>query len=212
MNVPPWVRGRGVSRCRGRWSRPVGGLWAVVCAALLAVVVSACGASDTTTSGTGGAATGRSSWAAPAPAAPDGPSASAQEVCSPDDGQKEIAAALGVTPTRVEPPTWQDHLYSCRYDYPNGSFTLSVKELPDEEQTIGYLDQLAAKLGKRAPLDGIGQTAFYTNNGSIVARKDYKVLLVDITRLPAQFGNPPAPPATNSRTIATVIMGCWSGA
>jgi hypothetical protein len=73
--------------------------------ALLTVLVSACGAWNTTTTDTGGAGTGRSSWALPAPAGPDGPSVSAQEVCSPDDGQKEIAAGLGVVPTRVEPPT-----------------------------------------------------------------------------------------------------------
>jgi hypothetical protein len=103
-------------------------------------------------------------------------------------------------------------LYACRYDYPNGSFVVSVKELADDAQTTAYLDQLAARLGKLAPLDGIGQTAFFTGNGSVVARKDYKVLLVDTTGLPARFGRPPSPPAANSRTIATVIMGCWSGA
>lgn len=104
---------------------------------------------------------------APAPSAdPDGPSVSALQVCSPDDGQKDIAAALGVTP----------------------------------------------KLGKLAPLDGIGETAFYTREGSIVARKDFKVLLVDVSGLPATFGDPPAPRASISHIIAAVIMGCWSGA
>jgi hypothetical protein len=62
-----------------------------------------------------------------------------------------------------------------------------------------------------APLDGIGEVAFYTRNRSIVARKDNKVLLVDVSGLPPEFGKPPGPPATVSRTIATVIMGCWSG-
>ncbi|MDT7673232.1 MAG: hypothetical protein QOD82_1134 [Pseudonocardiales bacterium] len=153
------------------------------------------------------------SWSAPAPApaGPGQPSPSALQVCSADDGQKDIAGALGVTPTRVEQPTWRDHLYSCRYDYPDTSFVLSVKELADNAQTVAYIDQLAATLGELAPLDGIGEGAFYTRNRSIVARKDNKVLLVDVSALPPNFGRPPAPPAATSRIIATVIMGCWSG-
>jgi hypothetical protein len=151
------------------------------------------------------------SWAAPPAAGPGQPSASALQVCDPKDGQQDIAAALGVTPSRVETPTWVDHLYACRYVYPDGSFTLSVKELPSDPTTIAYLDELAGKLGQVAPLDGIGEVAFYTRNRSIVARKDNKVLLVDVSGLPPEFGKPPGPPATVSRTIATVIMGCWSG-
>jgi len=161
----------------------------------------------------GGAApsAGRPSWAAPPVSGPGEPSPSAKQVCSADDGQKDIAAALGVTPTRVELPTWVDHLYACRYVYPDGSFTLSVKELPDDPTTVAYVDELAGKLGELAPLDGIGQGAFYTRDKSIVARKDDKVLLVDVSALPPSFGSPPAPPASVSRTIATVIMGCWTG-
>jgi hypothetical protein len=89
---------------------------------------------------------------------------------------------------------------------------LSVKELPGDSETIAYLDQLGTKLGRVEPLDGIGETAFYTRDGSIVARKDFKVLLVDVSRLPATFGDRADKPAEVSRTIATVIMGCWSGA
>ena len=210
-----------------RPTRPAAALLAMV--ALLAAAATACGAqagqSPAPATGvpaspapaggaptTGGSAAGGTpSWAAPPPAGPGQPSASALQVCSPDDGQKDIAAALGVTPTRVDPPTWVDRLYSCRYVYPDGSFTLSVKELPDNSSTGAYLDGLAAQRGNLAPLDGVGQAAFYTRDKSIVARKDFKVLLVDVSALPPEFGKPPAPPAAVSRTIATVIMGCWSG-
>ena len=40
-------------------------------------------------------------------------------------------------------------------------------------------------------LESLGQGAFQTTNGSVVVRKDWKVLLVDDTGLPAQFGTPP---------------------
>lgn len=189
-----------------RPTRPAAALLAMV--ALLAAVTG-CGAPAGQSPAP--AAGGTPSWAAPPPSGPGQPSASALQVCSPDDGQQDIAAALGVTPTRVEPPTWVNHLYSCRYIYPDGSFTLSVKELPDNQSTGAYLDGLAAQRGNLAPLDGVGQAAFYTRDKSIVARKDFKVLLVDVSALPPEFGKPPAPPAAVSRTIATVIMGCWSG-
>ena len=51
--------------------------------------------------------------------------------------QREIGVALGVTAV-VEAPTWSEHLYSCRYTYPDGYFTLSVKELSSWTQTFSY--------------------------------------------------------------------------
>jgi hypothetical protein len=183
--------------------------------ALPLLVVTACGGPSSGPAPGSPTASASSAPAAPlAPAAPAGPgqpSPSALQVCSADDAQKDIAGALGVTPTTVGPPTWRDHLYACRYTYPDGSFVLSVKELTDDAQTVAYIDHLAATLGELAPLDGIGEGAFYTRNRSIVARKDNKVLLVDVSALPPNFGRPPAPPAAISRTVATVIMGCWSG-
>jgi hypothetical protein len=154
---------------------------------------------------------------APAPPAPpaapgaSGPSFSARQVCDPDDGQKDIAEALSLTPTTVTAPTWSDHLYSCRYVYPDGSFTLSVKELTNDPDAVAYINQLAARLGEKEQLDGVGQGAFWTTNGSLVTRKDNKILLVDVSKLPARFSNPPQPPAAISRIVGTVIMGCWNG-
>ena len=55
------------------------------------------------------------------------PSAISKQVCA-GEAQKDIGETLGVTAV-VQTPTWVDHLYSCRYQYPNGSMVLSVKEL-----------------------------------------------------------------------------------
>ncbi|HEY1968969.1 MAG TPA: hypothetical protein VGH89_13545 [Pseudonocardia sp.] len=151
-------------------------------------------------------------WPTLAASPPGGPSISARQVCDPNNAQKAIAQALSLRPTSVTSPTWVDHLYTCRYNYPNGSFTLSVKELTGDSQTVDYIDQLAARFGQKQQLEGIGQGAFWTTNGSLVTRKDNKVLLVDITNLPAQFANPPQPPKAISRVIGTVIMGCWTDA
>src|SRR5206468_12406574 len=57
--------------------------------------------------------------------------------------------------------------------------------------TDAYFDEVAQKLGKSEKINGLGQGAYTTSDKSAVVRKDYKVLLVDISKLPAQFGSPP---------------------
>ena len=114
---------------------------------------------------------------APLPAGPH-PSEIAKVVCQ-HEAHDDIGSALGETAT-VSTPTWADHLYSCRYRYPAGSFTLSVKELSSWAETDAYYDGLATRLGKTRDLcRDLGQGAFQTTDGSVVVRKDWKVLLVD---------------------------------
>ncbi|HXX89576.1 MAG TPA: hypothetical protein VEI83_05055 [Acidimicrobiales bacterium] len=171
----------------------VGAVLALCCAA---------GACSTSTSSQG------SNRRAPEPAGAT-PSTISRMVCSPK-AEQELATPLGVTAT-VEEPTWVDHLYSCRYVYPDGSFTLSVKELSSWKETDAYFGMLGATLGNTAGANGLGQGAFVTRDGSIVVRKDWKVLLVDIAGLPPQFGVPQTSAADVAYTVADVIMGCWAG-
>lgn len=145
---------------------------------------------------------------APEPAGKN-PSAIAIEICS-NTAQSEIQRVLGVTAS-VESPTWQNHLYSCRYQYPNGSFVLSVKELSSWSQTYAYFDSLGKSLGNVASLGNLGQGAFSTSDGSVVVRKDWKVLLVDIGPLPAQFGKPATSKSDVAYTVADIILACWAG-
>ena len=130
-------------------------------------------------------------------------------VCSAK-ARAELAAPLGMTAT-VSVPTWSDHTYGCRYGYPDGSFALSVKELSSWPETDAYFAGLGARLGDTGKVTGLGQGAFTTSDGSIVVRKDWKVLLVDISGLPAQFGVPPTSRADVAYTIADLILGCWQG-
>ena len=48
-------------------------------------------------------------------------------------------------------------------------------------------------------------------DGSVVVRKDWKVLLVDDSALPTQFGVPPTSASDIAVTVADVILGCWAG-
>jgi hypothetical protein len=137
------------------------------------------------------------------------PSQISKEVCA-SDAQHEIADTLGVK-AKVQTPTWVHHLYACRYQYPTGSIVLSVKELSSWSQTKGYFAMLGRQLGDVGRLGNLGQGAFTTSNGSVVVRKDWKVLLVDISDLPAQFGVPPTSRGDVADTVSDVILGCWAG-
>lgn len=140
------------------------------------------------------------------------PSESTKMICAAE-GNNEIAGSVGVDTTRRLVGRWRDHVYSCDYAYGGGRvMTLSVKELSNASETTAYFDQLGARLGRMHALQGLGQGAFQTRNGSTVVRKDNRVLLVDNSRLPARFGKPSSPRADVALSVAATIMGCWTGA
>jgi hypothetical protein len=126
------------------------------------------------------------------------------------EAQREIAETLGVHAS-VSTPTWAGHAYSCRYAYPDGDFVLTVKELSSWPQTFAYYGALARKQGRADSVPNLGQGAFQTSNGSMVVRKDWKILTVDISGLPGQFGKPPTSRGDVAVTVADLILACWAG-
>jgi hypothetical protein len=174
--------------------------WCAPLVLVLALGLAGCG------SGSGSQAqTAATSLSKPAGA---NPSISSKMVCTPQT-QSDVQQSLGVQPTQVTTPTWVNHLYTCRYVYPNGSFALSVKELSSTAETNGYYDQQAGQLGRRPDRIALGQGAFLTTGGSLIVRKNYKVMTVDTSQLPAQFGNPPQVPSDVALSVAAIIMTCW---
>jgi hypothetical protein len=137
------------------------------------------------------------------------PSAIARMVCT-EKTAGEIAQVVAAKAS-VTAPTWADHLYSCGYHYSEGTMVLSVKELSSWTQTYAYFDKLAETLHKTAPVQGLGQGAFVAGDGSVVVRKDWKILLVDISGLHGMVGSPPNSRNTVALDAAAVILGCWSG-
>jgi hypothetical protein len=139
------------------------------------------------------------------------PSASSRMVCGAE-GRHEIAASVGIDTSKPIVATWNEHLYACKYEYGGGRvMALSVKELSSASETTAYFNLLGTRLGRMRALQGLGQGAFQTRNGSTVVRKDYRVLLVNDAGLPAQFGKPLSPRQDVSLSIAATIMGCWTG-
>ncbi|HVM65252.1 MAG TPA: hypothetical protein VMU14_10350 [Acidimicrobiales bacterium] len=138
------------------------------------------------------------------------PSTSARMVCSPA-GQQDIAGVLGASTTAPVVPTWSDHLYSCAYTYAQGRLLLSVKELATAASTTAFFTSMQARVGAGSDVAGIGQAAYQGGDGSVLVRKDFKVLVVDVSGLPPRIGAPPLDRATAALNVAAAVMGCWSG-
>jgi hypothetical protein len=141
-----------------------------------------------------------------------GPSSATKMICE-TEAKKDIASS-GVGFDTIEPlrPTWDkaSRLYSCDYVYASGAeMTLSVKETSSAAAATAWFDSLAERLGKTRNLFGTGEGAYTTIDGDMVVRKDSKVLLVDVSKLPPRFGKPADTRDSIATSVAVVIMGCW---
>ena len=130
-------------------------------------------------------------------------------ICS-EEAQTDIAASLGVKAT-VSAPTWVDDVYTCKYVYPSGTITLSVKELDNAAETTAMYKSFATKLGRRPEVVSFGEGAFIATNGSVIVRKDFKVLHVDVSQLPEKFGQPLQDRSNVALSVAATVMTCWTG-
>ena len=66
-------------------------------------------------------------------------------------------------------------------------------------------------MGTSQSLHGLGQAAIHTTDGSVVVRKDWKVLLVNAAGLPPRFGQPPTSSGAAAEAVADIILLCWNG-
>jgi hypothetical protein len=123
----------------------------------------------------------------------------------------DIATSLGVT-AKVSTPTWLNHVYSCNYVYPNGMIKLSVKELATQAQVAALYNADAKRLGRQNVAVSFGQGAFLTTNGSVIVRKDNKVLDIDVSGIPQKFGAPLQDRSNVALSVAATVMSCWTGA
>jgi hypothetical protein len=179
--------------------------------AVLALGLVAAGCSSSSSSGAGSTAgtqpgSGQTTVAPPGPQ----PSASSKMICS-KEAVSDIAASLGVA-AKVSTPTWVNHVYSCNYVYPQGTIKLSVKELGSQQAVAALYNQDAKTFGRRPDVVSFGQGAFITTNGSVIVRKDNKVLDIDVSGIPQKFGAPPQDRSNVALSIAATVMSCWTGA
>jgi len=184
----------------------------VIVPVALALLASACGSSSSSSPAT---SSGSSTTVHVAKKAADVPSVSAKMICEKEAIDDIYNSATGVRTVTPPKPSWDKagHVYSCEYDYAGGvKLTLSVKEMSSADETTAYFGSLAKQLHKKADLQALGQGAYVVKDGSVVVRKDYKVLLIDVTKLPPTFGVPADTRENVAINIAETIMGCWTGA
>jgi hypothetical protein len=141
------------------------------------------------------------------PGAP--PSVSSQMICN-QEGQGAIAGSLGVKPAPIK-PTWADEIYACKYVYANGTMTLSVHEYPNNAAAMQAFNQLKTQLHGVPAQTVLGQGTFQAPDDSLYVVKDNKLLKVDVSKLPANFGSPPLSRSDVALTVGVTIMGCWTG-
>lgn len=184
----------------GRHQRPA--IAAIVAALAALAAVAGCGGEP--------APVGPPPSQAPAAAVPDAPSPQAEMVCQPE-AQQDIQDLIGVVPTKVGPVQYTNHTTTCRYAYADGSFTLVVEDLPNDITTTRTYEALAGKLGRTTSFDLPDAQGYSTSEGSVVLRRDTKVMLVDVTALPATFGDPPNSRGNTALLIMKAVLNCWTG-
>jgi hypothetical protein len=138
------------------------------------------------------------------------PSDSAKMICAPE-AQGEVGQTLGMTASHPATGAWTAPVYSCTYTFPAGEVVLSVRELTDAAQTTAYFTSVQKKAGTAIQVPDLGEAAFAAADGTVYVRKDFKVLQVDVTKLPAFVGQPPISRTAAAVRVAAVIMGCWTG-
>ncbi|MGI8761697.1 MAG: hypothetical protein ACR2LF_10485 [Jatrophihabitantaceae bacterium] len=148
------------------------------------------------------------------------PSAGAAFAGSPSSAEKMICAAethaditkvLGLKQSPPATSSWVQHLYTCTYRLPMGTFVVSVKQSSDPSTAKAYFAHLRTTLGSTQTLDGLGQGSYGTTAGTVVLIKDSDTLTVDATRLPAVFGAQQSKRFDFAYEIASDILGCWTG-
>ncbi|MHA6758950.1 hypothetical protein [Streptacidiphilus sp. PAMC 29251] len=179
--------------------------WIAATALLVTGVVSGCASSHPAAVSATAAATAAATVSA---TQSDGPSDAAHIVCT-GTAQTQITGALGIDTTKPLAPTWTDHTYACRYVFSTGSLRLSVKDLPDQAATTAWFTSLRTAAAGSTALSGMGDGAFQEPNGNVVVRKDNAVMVVDVTALPVNVGEPVRPRATAARTVAQTVLICW---
>ena len=138
------------------------------------------------------------------------PPAAAQMVCS-DDIRGRVAAALNLASIPAPRSTWADHVYTCTYQLPMGQLVLSVTVAPSNSAARDHLETLRGQLAATNPEPGLGEQAYGSPAGTIIAVKDNMVLSVDATHLPDDLGATHERRIDLARVIASGVFNCWTG-
>ena len=139
------------------------------------------------------------------------PPATALMLCSQDVRGEVIADALSVPSVPAPQSSWADHVYSCTYALQQGQLVLAVTVAPDDATAADDLRSMAGRLGATTQEPGLGQKAYSTKAGTVVAVKDNLVLRVDATGMADDLGNTHEGRLDFARVIAAGVFSRWTG-
>lgn len=138
------------------------------------------------------------------------PPSNAQMICSTET-RNRVAGALNLDTTAAPQSTWAHSVYTCSYPLPMGRLLLSVTVAPSDAAARDTLARMRAQLGATRDEPGLGQQAYGTATGTIVAVKDNMVLRVDATGLPDDLGVTHESRIDLAEVVAAGIFDCWTG-
>ena len=169
------------------------------------LLLAGCAAADAGTSASGSTATSPS-----ATTSTGTPPEKASMVCS-DEIRGKVQQVLKLPALPPVHSTWIKQIYTCTYDLPVGPMVLTVQVAATKPAADAAFQARQKATAGATTLDGLGEHAYATPDGTATVIKDAMTLTVDATALPAVFG-----PEQQKRTdlayeVASDVLGCWTG-
>jgi hypothetical protein len=176
---------------------------AVVAAPLL---LAGCAAADAGTTASGSTAPAHSS----STAADATPPANASMVCG-DEIRGKVQQVLQLPALPTVHSTWVKQVFTCTYDLPVGPMVLTVQVAPTKTAADAAFQARQKATAGATSLDGLGEHAYATPDGTTTVIRDAMTLTVNTTKLPAVFGAQQQKRTDLANEIASDVLGCWTG-
>ncbi len=167
------------------------------------LLVAGCGAADAGTTAAGPTAHSATGTAA-------APPENASMVCG-DEIRGKVQQVLKLPALPTVRSTWINQVYTCTYDLPVGPMVLTVRVAPNKASAdIAFAARQKAAPGATS-LDGLGEHAYATPDGTTTVIRDAMTLTVDTRALPAVFGAEQQKRTDLANEVASDVLGCWTG-
>jgi hypothetical protein len=167
------------------------------------LLLAGCAAADAGTAASG-------SSGSPATTAGSTPPANASMVCS-DEIRGKVQQVLKLPALPTVHSTWIKQVYTCTYDLPVGPMVLTVQVAPTKTAAEAAFQARQKATAGATVLDGLGEHAYATPDGTATVIKDAMTLKVDTTALPAVFGAEQQKRTDLANEVASDVLGCWTG-